>query len=141
LAEQLAELEAAGCAKVFREKVSGAKTGRAELHKLMGRLEPGDVLIVTRFDRLARSTRDLVAKSRMGRYDHTAWAADADSPRRAGRELIRSRTGDGRKRAQACGVRFGRISGRKRFSDSVMARCGPGLIPALHRGGRRRHKP
>jgi len=54
---QVAELKAAGSAKVFQEKVSGAKTNRAELTKAIGRLEQGDVLVVTRFDRLARSTR------------------------------------------------------------------------------------
>jgi DNA invertase Pin-like site-specific DNA recombinase len=51
---------AAGCAKVYGEKVSGAKTDRAELGKLLRRLEPRDVLMVTRLDRLARSTRDLL---------------------------------------------------------------------------------
>ena len=60
LAAQEAELAAAGCAKVYREKVSGAKTDRAELAKLLKRLDAGDVLIVTRLDRLARSTRDLL---------------------------------------------------------------------------------
>ena len=60
LAAQDAELMAAGCAKVFKEKVSGAKTDRPELAKMIGRLEPGDVLVVTRLDRLARSTRDLL---------------------------------------------------------------------------------
>ena len=59
LAAQEAELMAAGCAKVFKEKVSGTKTDRAELAKVMRRLEPGDVLVVARLDRLARSTRDL----------------------------------------------------------------------------------
>src|SRR5438876_9600071 len=60
LATQNAELMAAGCAKVFKEKVSGAKTNRPELAKVISRLEPGDVLVVTRLDRLARSTRDLL---------------------------------------------------------------------------------
>src|SRR6516165_6847408 len=60
LGSQEAELMAAGCAKVFKEKVSGAKTDRAELAKLIRRLESGDVLIVTSLDRLARSTRDLL---------------------------------------------------------------------------------
>ena len=45
---------------MFKEKVGGAKTERAELAKLLRRIEPGDVLIVTRLDRLARSTRDLL---------------------------------------------------------------------------------
>jgi hypothetical protein len=48
LAGQVAELTAAGCAKVYREKVSGAKTDRAELAKVIGRLASGDVLVVTR---------------------------------------------------------------------------------------------
>ena len=60
LAAQDAELMAAGCAKVFKEKVSGAKGDRPELARMIGRLEPGDVLVVTRLDRLARSTRDLL---------------------------------------------------------------------------------
>ena len=60
LVGQEAELISAGCAKVYREKVSGAKTDRAELAKLIRRLEPGDLLVVTRLDRLARSTRDLL---------------------------------------------------------------------------------
>jgi hypothetical protein len=45
---------------VFKEKVGGAKTDRAELAKLLRRIEPGDMLIVTRLDRLVRSTRDLL---------------------------------------------------------------------------------
>src|SRR5262245_16321274 len=60
LVTQEAELRAAGCAKVFKEKISGAKTDRPERVKAIGRLEPGDVLVVTRLDRLARSTRDLL---------------------------------------------------------------------------------
>jgi DNA invertase Pin-like site-specific DNA recombinase len=50
----------AGCAKVFKEKISGARSDRPELAKVIGRLEPGDVLVVSRLDRLARSTRDLL---------------------------------------------------------------------------------
>ena len=60
LAGQVAELNAAGCARVYREKVSGAKTDRAELARVIRRLEAGDVLVVSRLDRLARSTRDLL---------------------------------------------------------------------------------
>jgi DNA invertase Pin-like site-specific DNA recombinase len=60
LALQVGELTTAGCAKVFKEKVSGARSDRPELAKVIGRLEPGDVLVVSRLDRLARSTRDLL---------------------------------------------------------------------------------
>jgi DNA invertase Pin-like site-specific DNA recombinase len=126
LAAQDAELRAIGCAKVFKEKASGAKTDRPELAKAIRRLEPSDVLVVTRLDRLARSTRDLLnvldelAKRGAGfRSLKDAWA-DTTTPHgklmltvlgglaEFERELIRARTGEGRKRAQDRGVRFGR---------------------------------
>jgi DNA invertase Pin-like site-specific DNA recombinase len=52
------QLRAAG--KVFRETASGGKTDRAQLRRIPGQLAKGDVLTVTRLDRLARSTRDLL---------------------------------------------------------------------------------
>jgi DNA invertase Pin-like site-specific DNA recombinase len=126
LAAQDAELRAAGCAKVFKEKISGAKTDRPELAKVIRRLEPGDALVVTRLDRLARSTRDLlnviaaIAERGAGfKSLKDAWADTTSAHGRLmltvlgglaefERELIRARTGEGRKRAQARGVRFGR---------------------------------
>src|SRR5919198_5613707 len=126
LASQEAELMAAGCAKVFKEKVSGAKTDRAELAKALRRLEPGDVLIVSRLDRLARSTRDLlnivaaISEREAGFRSLTDTWADTTTPHgrlmltvlgglaEFERELIRARTGEGRKRARARGVKFGR---------------------------------
>ena len=60
LTAQLAELKAAGCTEIFQEKISGAKSDRKQLTKLIGRIGAGDVLVVTRLDRLARSTRDLL---------------------------------------------------------------------------------
>jgi DNA invertase Pin-like site-specific DNA recombinase len=57
---QVRQLAKAGCSKVFREVASGAKTERTQLRKALDRLEAGDVLMVTRLDRLARSTRDLL---------------------------------------------------------------------------------
>ena len=126
LAAQDAELRAAGCAKVFKEKASGAKTDRPELAKVIRRLEPGDVLVVTRLDRLARSTRDLlnvldeISKRGAGfRSLKDTWA-DTTTPHgklmltvlgglaEFERSLIAARTGEGRKRAQERGVRFGR---------------------------------
>src|SRR5215831_2963584 len=126
LAAQDAELMAAGCAKVFKEKVSGTKTDRPELAKVIGRLEPGDVLVVTRLDRLARSTRDLLnvldelGKREVGFKSLRDTWADTTTPHgklmltvlgglaEFERELIRARTGEGRNRAKARGVRFGR---------------------------------
>ena len=126
LTSQLAELTTVGCAKVYREKASGARGDRAELAKVLRRLEPGDVLAVTRLDRLARSTRDLlnvlasITERGAGfRSLKDAWA-DTTTPHgrlmltvlgglaEFERELIRARTGEGRDRAKARGVRFGR---------------------------------
>jgi DNA invertase Pin-like site-specific DNA recombinase len=126
LAGQIAELQAAGCGNIFKEKASGARTDRPELAKAIRRLDAGDVLVVTRLDRLARSTRDLlnildaVAKAGAGfKSLRDAWA-DTTTPHgrlmltvlgglaEFERELIRARTDDGRKRAKARGVKFGR---------------------------------
>jgi DNA invertase Pin-like site-specific DNA recombinase len=57
---QVRQLAKAGCKKVFRETASGAKADRAELRKALAKLDEDDVLMVTRLDRLARSTRDLL---------------------------------------------------------------------------------
>ena len=58
-AAQVRQLRAAGAGKVFREVASGAKTDRPQLCCLLAQLSAGDVLMVTRLDRLARSIRDL----------------------------------------------------------------------------------
>lgn len=128
LAAQDAALRAAGAAKVFSEKVSGAKTDRAELRKAVSRLAEGDVLMVTRLDRLARSTRDLlnvideIAKRGAGfRSLADVWADTTTAHGRlmltvlAGlaefeRSLIIARTSEGRARAKAAGVHMGRPS-------------------------------
>jgi DNA invertase Pin-like site-specific DNA recombinase len=60
VAAQVRQLTEAGCGKVFREVASGAKTNRKQLGKALDILHAGDVLMVTRLDRLARSTRDLL---------------------------------------------------------------------------------
>lgn len=60
LAQQLAQLTAAGCVKIYREKLSGATAERPQLKRAIGALDDGDVLMVTATDRLARNTRDLL---------------------------------------------------------------------------------
>ena len=126
LAAQDAALHAAGAAKVYSEKASGAKTDRAELRKVISRLREDDVLMVTRLDRLARSTRDLlntldeITKRGAGfKSLADAWA-DTTTPHgrlmltvlgglaEFERELIKARTGEGRARAKAQGVHMGR---------------------------------
>src|SRR5262245_57886301 len=59
LTSQEGELRKAGCSKVFAEKLSGIRADRPELRKLVERLKPGDTVVITRIDRLARSSRDL----------------------------------------------------------------------------------
>ena len=123
---QVRQLAKAGCKKVFREVASGAKTERAQLRRLLAVIDAGDVVTVTRLDRLARSTRDLLntlaaitAKNARFRSLADTWADTTTSHGRlmltvlAGlaefeRDLIRARTGEGRARAVARGQRMGR---------------------------------
>jgi DNA invertase Pin-like site-specific DNA recombinase len=123
---QLASLKAAGASKVFAEKVSGAVTDRKALHKAIEALQSGDVLVVTKLDRLARSTRDLlntlqaISEKGAGFRVLDNPAMDTTSPHgrllvsvlgsiaEFERELIRARTGEGRARAMQNGVKFGR---------------------------------
>ena len=127
-AAQVRQLRAAGAKKVFREVASGAKTDRPQLRRLLAQIGPGDVITVTRLDRLARSTRDLLntlaaitGKKAGFRSLADAWA-DTTTPHgrlmltvlgglaEFERELIRARTrtGEGRERAKARGQSLGR---------------------------------
>src|SRR5258707_1356416 len=126
VAAQVAALTDAGAGKIFKEVASGAKTDRAQLHRLINTLDEGDVLLVTRLDRLARSTRDLlntlaVVTGRKAGFQSLGdtWA-DTTTPHgrlmltvlgglaEFERDLIRTRTGEGRERAKARGVKLGR---------------------------------
>jgi len=126
LDSQVEQLRAAGCIRIFQEKVSGARADRPELGKLMRALQSGDTLVVTRLDRLARSTKDLlnildaVAEKGAGfRSLADSWA-DTTTPHgrlmltvlgglaEFERSLIIARTGEGRRQAKEAGVRFGR---------------------------------
>jgi len=123
---QITALTAAGAVKVFREVASGAKTDRAQFRRALDHLAAGDVLLVTRLDRLARSTLDLlhtlkaVADKGAGfRSVADAWADTTTAHGRLmltvlgglaefERELIKARTGEGRRRAKAQGKSLGR---------------------------------
>ena len=126
LDDQIAALKAAGATKLFAEKQSGARTDRPQLRKAINALGKGDVLIVTRLDRLPRSTRDLlnvlheVGESGAAfRSLADAWA-DTTTPHgrlmvtvlgglaEFERSLIKARTDVGVKRARQAGIRFGR---------------------------------
>jgi DNA invertase Pin-like site-specific DNA recombinase len=109
---QVRQLTKAGCKKVFRETASGAKTDRAQLRKALDQLDGGDVLMVNTLAAIAdrkagfRSLGDTWADttSAHGRLMLTVLAGLAEFER----ELIRARTGGGRERAKARGVRMGR---------------------------------
>jgi DNA invertase Pin-like site-specific DNA recombinase len=123
---QLEQLRAQGCAKNFREKVTGARADRRELLNLLRAINPGDVVTVTRIDRLARSTFDLFAIVKQivdagGQFRSLAepWADTATSTGRlmiavlggladVECDLIRTRTAEGRSRAKARGQHMGR---------------------------------
>ena len=125
LTNHRAELHAAGCTRIFAEKITGTHAKRPELGRMLDHLRAGDVVTVTRLDRLARSTRDLLdiaeqlqAKGAGLRSLAEPWA-DTTTP--AGRmvltvfagiaeferSLIIDRTRNGREAAKARGVKFG----------------------------------
>ena len=126
LDSQIAALKAAGAARIYRETASGAKAERRELARALKSMAAGDTLLVTRLDRLARSTRDLlnildaVAKAGAGFRSLADVWADTTTPHgrlmltvlgglaEFERELIRTRTGEGRARAKTRGVHMGR---------------------------------
>jgi DNA invertase Pin-like site-specific DNA recombinase len=140
LAPQIAELKAAGATRVFAEKESGARSDRPQLRRAINALGKGDVLIVSRLDRLARSMRDrLNVLHEVGERGasfkslHDPWA---DSTSAHGklmltilgglaefeRSLIIARTSEGRARAKAAGVRFGRPFALSPFQRAEAAR-------------------
>jgi DNA invertase Pin-like site-specific DNA recombinase len=128
LDSQLEQLRKAGCSgrNIYREKVTGARADRRELNRMLRKLGPGDVVTVTRIDRLARSTFDLFsivkrivdAKAQF-RSLAEPWADSTSSTGRlmlavlggladVERDLIRTRTAEGRSRAKAQGKAMGR---------------------------------
>jgi DNA invertase Pin-like site-specific DNA recombinase len=128
LDSQLEQLRAAGCGSrnIYREKVTGARADRRELNRMLGKLAPSDVVTVTRIDRLARNSFDLfgIIKRIVGakaqfRSLAEPWADTGTSTGRlmlavlggladVERDLIRTRTAEGRSRAKERGQPRGR---------------------------------
>jgi DNA invertase Pin-like site-specific DNA recombinase len=125
LEAQIQQLSDHGCDSIFQEKSSGAKVDRPQLTKLLSTLKRGDILVVTRLDRLARSTFDLlnILKSTGAKEAHFLSLSEpwANTTTAIGklmltvlfgmaefeRDLIALRTSDGRERAKKAGVKFG----------------------------------
>lgn len=138
LENQKTRLAAAGCELFFEEKISGATQKRPELEKLLGQLRKEDVLVVTKLDRLARSTAELLRitealnEKNAGLQSLDEPWADTTTP--AGkmimtvfggiaefeRSLILTRTQEGREAAQARGVAFGRPSKLRQDQKEVV---------------------
>src|SRR5271155_3408246 len=148
LESQLEQLGKVNCARIYSEKVSGARSDRPELQRLLKAMEPGSVVVVTRLDRLARSTIDLLIivkqiadKGCLFKSIADPWC-DTTTPggrlmltvlgglAEFERELIKARTSEGRERAKRAGVRMGRkpklsphqiaeVRDRKRLGESV----------------------
>jgi DNA invertase Pin-like site-specific DNA recombinase len=126
LTSQLAQLKAAGCEKVFREKITGTTADRPQLKKLMAALAAGDVVVIPAVDRLSRDTTDLLVIARdMQRagaglrslaepvLDTTGDFAELvlamlGVAAKLERRRIAERTARGRAEAKANGVKFGR---------------------------------
>jgi DNA invertase Pin-like site-specific DNA recombinase len=148
LESQLEQLGKVNCARIYSEKVSGARGDRPELQRLLKAMEPGSVVVVTRLDRLARSTIDLLTiikaiadKGCLFKSIADPWC-DTTTPggrlmltvlgglAEFERELIKARTTEGRERAKRAGVKMGRkrllsphqiaeIRNRKEAGESV----------------------
>jgi DNA invertase Pin-like site-specific DNA recombinase len=125
LESQVQQLTDYGCDPIFQEKISGAKANRPQLAKLLSSLRAGDTLVVTRLDRLARSTFDLLnvikataakdasflslaepwanTSSAVGKLMLTVLGGIAEFER----DLIDLRTNEGRQRARLSGIKFG----------------------------------
>jgi DNA invertase Pin-like site-specific DNA recombinase len=126
LTQQLAQLDVAGCTKVYREKVSAATAERPQLRRAIAALDAGDVLMVTSTDRLARNTRDLLnilhAVKEAGAGFRSIAEPMVDTTSQFAevviavlgiaasyeRQRITERTAAGRVQAKARGVKFGR---------------------------------
>lgn len=123
---QVAALKAAGCERIYREKASGGRWDRPELHRLLDQLRKGDVLMVWKLDRLSRSLRDvLIIMERLG---------DAGAGFRSLTEAIDTTTPAGRMMMQMVGAfaEFERAMLRERTKAGLDAAREQGRI-----GGRR----
>lgn len=125
LEAQLDALETAGVERVFSEKISGAKRVRPELDKLVDQLRRGDVVTVTKYDRLSRSLQDLLGIVEVIRAKGAGFrslAEDIDTTTSAGRLIFhvfasiaqfeRERISERTREGLAAARKAGRVGGR-----------------------------
>jgi DNA invertase Pin-like site-specific DNA recombinase len=152
---QLEQLRGADCTKIYREKVTGARSDRRELLRMLAALAPSDVVTVTRIDRLARSTFDLFAIVKQivdakAQFRSLAepWGDTGTSTGRlmiavlggladVERDLIRTRTVEGRSRAKAKGQHMGRPPALMTSADDIGTAEGGHPAPSARRYARR----
>ena len=145
LTAQIAELEAAGCERIFQEKASGKSARRPELERMLEQLRPGDVVTVTKYDRLGRSLRDLLElvdriKEAGAHFRSLAQQIDTSSPSgtmafhifatfaQFERDLIAERTREGLAQAR----KEGRVGGRR----PVLSAAQRAEVIEMHDAGR-----
>jgi DNA invertase Pin-like site-specific DNA recombinase len=118
-AAQVAALKSAGCERIYREKASGGRWDRSELHKILDQLRKGDVLVVWKLDRLSRSLRDVLSIMEK--------LAEAKVGFRSLTETIRYDNFSGRMKMQMLGAFPWALpySGRKQQPSSMGARSSP----------------
>lgn len=122
---QIFELEGVGADRVFAEKISGTKRTRPELERMIDQLRDGDVVVVTKYDRLSRSLQDLltiVDAIRVKGCGFRSLAEDIDTTTSAGRlvfhvfasiaQFERERIAERTKEGLAAARRRGRVGGR-----------------------------
>ncbi|MCB5200509.1 recombinase family protein [Loktanella sp. TSTF-M6] len=122
---QIFALESVGTGRVFAEKISGTKKTRPELSKMIDQLRAGDVVVVTKYDRLSRSLQDLltiVEAIREKGAGFRSLAEDIDTTTSAGRlvfhvfasiaQFERERIAERTKEGLAAARKRGRIGGR-----------------------------
>ncbi|CAN7573533.1 recombinase family protein [Neorhizobium sp. LjRoot104] len=147
LEAQLRDLQAAGCNKIFREEISSVANSRPELERALDYVREGDVLVVTKLDRLARSVADLMAitaRLRDKGVELRILALNLDTSTPTGklmlhllgsiaefeRELMLERQKEGIAKAKAEGKYTGRAPTARRQADKVLALKRDGKTPA-----------
>jgi len=146
---QYEQLRIQGCEKIFEDKYTGSEMNRPGLQEMLGYVREGDVVVVTKTDRLARNARDALEisdllkskqvgmklldlgdadiNSGMGRMIYTVMGAFAEMER----DRIRQRQREGIERARELGTHMGRPS---KITDPVLQEKARRVLPDIQSG-------